>query len=76
MRALRWCVTVAFIMVLARPGGAQTVTAALTGTVIDSSAAVVAGISVTARNVSTNLTFTTRTNAAGVYDLLFLPIGS
>ena len=73
---MRFLFAVVFLLLLAQAGAAQTVTAALSGTVTDTTAAVVPGVAVTARNAGTNLTYTTRTNAAGVYDLLFLPIGS
>ncbi|MCC6858401.1 MAG: TonB-dependent receptor [Bryobacterales bacterium] len=74
--AFRLPATLVAAAALSLPAAAQTVTAALTGTVTDSSAAVVTGVGVTARNTATNLTYNTRTNQAGVYDLLFLPIGS
>lgn len=55
---------------------AQTITGALTGTVTDASGAVVANVKVTATNQGTNLDYNTQSNAAGVYNLLFLPVGS
>lgn len=54
---------------------AQTVTATITGTVGDPSGAVVPNVKVTATNVATNLSYSANTNDAGVYNLLFLPIG-
>ncbi len=55
---------------------AQTITGAVTGTIHDATGAVVPNVKVTAVNATTNLTYSTNTNAAGVYNLLFLPIGS
>jgi carboxypeptidase family protein len=57
-------------------GCAQTVTASITGTVIDSTGASVANVKVTATNTSTAVASTTQTNASGVYNLLFLPVGN
>lgn len=54
----------------------QTITGAITGTVKDPSGAVVPNVRITATNVTTNLTYTTTSNEAGVYNLLFLPIGN
>ncbi len=55
---------------------AQTITGAITGTVTDSSGAVVPNVKVTATNVDTNLAYTALTNDAGVYNLVFVPVGS
>jgi hypothetical protein len=54
---------------------AQTVTGNITGTVTDASGAVVAGATVTARDVRTGVETQTTTNGAGVYSIRFLPIG-
>src|SRR5260370_18899925 len=56
-------------------GSAQTITGSITGTVTDSSGAVVPNVSITATNTSTNFKYDTKTNDAGVYNLQFLPIG-
>jgi len=58
-----------------RPAHAQTVTGNITGTVTDASGAVVAGATVTARNVRTGVESQATTNASGVYFIHFLPIG-
>jgi len=63
-------------LLLAVPALAQNVTGSFTGAVTDRSAAVVAGVNLTARSLQTNLTYKTTTNDAGVYNLLFLPIGA
>ncbi len=55
---------------------AQTITGAITGTVTDQTGAVVPNVKVTATNVATNLTNTVETNDSGIYNLLFLPVGS
>ena len=54
---------------------AQTITGAITGTVSDSTGAVVAGVKVTAANTGTGIVYTNETNAAGIYNLVFLPVG-
>src|SRR5215813_1980931 len=53
----------------------QTITGSITGTVADSSGAVVPNAKITATNLGTNLSYNTSSNTAGVYNLLFLPIG-
>ena len=58
-----------------RPAQAQTVTGNITGTVTDASGAVVAGATVTARNVRTGVESQATANASGVYFIHFLPIG-
>jgi len=55
---------------------AQTVTGSITGQVTDPSGAVVPGANVTAENVATSVKTSAQTNAAGVYTLRFLPIGT
>jgi hypothetical protein len=54
---------------------AQTVTANITGTVTDSSGAVIPAANVTARNTGTNVETSSTTNASGSYTIRFLPIG-
>src|SRR5215813_9711465 len=53
----------------------QTITSSITGTVADSSGAVIPNAKVTVTNTATNLSYNASSNAAGVYNLLFLPIG-
>lgn len=55
---------------------AQTVTGSITGQVTDPSGALVSGAMVTAENTATSVKTSAKTNAAGVYTLRFLPIGS
>ncbi|HEV3196618.1 MAG TPA: carboxypeptidase regulatory-like domain-containing protein [Bryobacteraceae bacterium] len=54
---------------------AQTITGSITGTVTDPSSSVVANVKIVATNAGTNVTHPTTTNEAGVYNLVFLPIG-
>jgi len=54
----------------------QTVTGSITGQVTDPSGAVVPGANVTAENLATSVKTTAQTNAAGVYTIRFLPIGT
>ena len=53
----------------------QGTSASLTGNVTDSTGAVVAGATVTATNIDTNFTQSTKTNGVGTYLLRPLPIG-
>jgi len=55
---------------------AQTVTGSITGRISDPSGAVIAGASVTAENTATSVKTVAQSNAAGVYSIRFLPIGS
>ncbi len=52
-----------------------TSTGTLEGRVTDKTGGVIAGAELTARNTETGLTRLTKTNAAGYYQLTFLPIG-
>ncbi|MBA3975416.1 MAG: hypothetical protein C0504_14520 [Candidatus Solibacter sp.] len=53
----------------------QTITAAMTGTITDPTGAVVPNAKVVATNTATNLKFETQSNEAGLYNLVFLPVG-
>jgi hypothetical protein len=75
------CVKVLLVLLIAAllwvtPGRAQTVTGAVTGTVTDSSGAVIPGATVVVTNVATSVRTTATTNSAGVYLIRFLPIGN
>lgn len=63
----------ACLLSLALPG--QTITGAITGTVTDPSGAVVPNGKVSATNQGTNVSYEAQSNEAGIYNLLFLPIG-
>jgi hypothetical protein len=54
---------------------AQTVTGSVTGQVTDPTGAVIPKATVVAENVDTGVNTTATTNGAGVYSVLFLPIG-
>lgn len=54
---------------------AQTITGSVTGTVTDPSGAVVVNVKVRATNTATGVDFRAATNAAGVYNILFLAPG-
>jgi hypothetical protein len=53
----------------------QTITGAITGTVMDETGAVVPNARITATNTQTNVVNTTVTNESGVYNFPFLPLG-
>src|SRR3954453_12865162 len=55
---------------------AQGTTATISGNVPDASGSAIAGASVTATNVDTNVTRKQATQADGAYSVLFLPIGT
>src|SRR3984885_2285723 len=55
---------------------AQTVAGSITGEVTDQSGALVTGATVTAENTATSVKTSVKTNAAGVYTIRFLPIGT
>jgi hypothetical protein len=57
------------------PLSAQTVTGSVSGTVTDASGAVVPSAQVTAHNVATGVDTQANTNASGVYNIRFLPLG-
>ena len=54
---------------------AQTITGSILGTVTDPSGAVVSGAKVSANNTATGVVTSTTTNAEGLYNIRFLPIG-
>ncbi|RRA49067.1 carboxypeptidase regulatory-like domain-containing protein [Acidipila sp. EB88] len=53
----------------------QTVTGAITGTITDSSGAILPGAHITAHNVATGVDTVTTSNGSGFYRIEFLPIG-
>jgi hypothetical protein len=58
------------------PAPAQQIYGAITGTVTDASAAAVPDVTVTARNIATNLTVTAHSQSGGNYSLPSLPPGT
>jgi Carboxypeptidase regulatory-like domain len=54
---------------------AQTITGSITGVVTDPSSSVIPNVKIVATNTGTNLAYPTTTNEAGVYNLVFLPVG-
>ena len=64
-----WMLFIFFVCVLAAIGSAQSTFATLTGTVTDSSGAIVPGVTVTATHLATNLNASVKTNEAGIYTL-------
>ena len=73
--ALVACLIV-FVLATATPSWSQEVTATITGTVMDQSGAAIAGATVTANEVSRGTSYTTQTNADGLYNLLRIPVGT
>src|SRR5438552_12241746 len=66
---------ISLFFTLARELSAQAITASVVGTVTDDSRAAVPSATVTVTNLQTNQSRDTKTNAAGNYELSFLPIG-
>ena len=60
-----WCVS----------ANAQVITGTIQGTANDKTGAILPGVSVTVRNVGTNLTRNTLTNETGYYVIPLLPVG-
>jgi outer membrane receptor protein involved in Fe transport len=69
-------IVLVFVLLAAVSLSAQTFRGTILGTVTDPSGAVVAGASVTVKNVGTGLERTTETSADGSYSLPELPIGT
>ena len=67
---------VACLLLLIAGLGAQTTTGEITGTVTDSTGAVVPGATITVTDLTTNTRRSVQTNAAGVYSLPALPPGT
>jgi hypothetical protein len=65
----------ALLLTLALPAAAQVTTAEITGTILDSGNAIIAGATVTASNPATNTSRTVTTSNAGVYNIPALPPG-
>lgn len=65
----------AAICTLAGSLGAQTITGSFTGTLTDPSGSILPKAKITATNTGTNVSYTANTNDAGIYNVLFLPIG-
>lgn len=71
----------AFLLVLSLLGSAtivqaQTITGSITGAVTDPAGALVPNAKLVATNTGTNLTYQAVTNDAGIYNLVFLPVGT
>jgi hypothetical protein len=60
----------------AKPAWGQEVTAAITGTVVDPTRAVITGAAVVANDMERGTVYSVRTNGAGVYNLPSVPVGS
>jgi Carboxypeptidase regulatory-like domain/TonB-dependent Receptor Plug Domain len=74
-RALRAVVMVLGASGLSLPLAAQTVTGTVQGTVTDTTAAPIPGVTVAIRNIETGLVREVTTNERGFYNAPFLPIG-
>ncbi|MGI0134780.1 MAG: carboxypeptidase-like regulatory domain-containing protein, partial [Candidatus Micrarchaeaceae archaeon] len=72
----RFALGVILFIAVAAVVSAQLPTAAILGTVKDTSGASVAGATLTARNVDTNQTRTTVSDAGGAYRFAALPVGN
>ena len=66
---------VPFVLTIPSRVTAQTVTGSITGTVTDPTGAVIPNAQVTAHNIATGVDTQATTNAAGIYNIRFLPIG-
>jgi carboxypeptidase family protein len=75
-RAVRAALILSLLIAAAAPLGAQTDRGTITGVVVDSSGAVLAGASVKAVQVGTNFERSVTTSAQGVYTIPQLPVGA
>lgn len=75
--SVQLCCTFVFLLTLliSQSASSQTVTGNITGTVTDSSGAIISGATVTAKNVGTGVETPATTNDSGAYTIRFLPIG-
>ncbi len=73
---LRSTLALALVAGAATAAPAQETTGTITGTVKDTSGAVIPGVSVTARNTATNLSTTVVSDQTGVYTIPLLPPGT
>jgi carboxypeptidase family protein/TonB-dependent receptor-like protein len=77
VRSRRTLALLAVLAVLAPAfASAQTVTASITGLVVDQSGAAVPGVTVTATNQGTNVPYTAVSNETGNYTIASLPVGT
>src|SRR5262245_1488911 len=75
-RTSRLIGSVSIILVFCFAIFAQTGTSSITGTIIDTSGAVVPGATVTAKNEATGVTYTQTTTDSGLYSFSSLPVGN
>lgn len=68
-------VWLAAVLFFAVPGHAQNVTGTVTGTITDTSGAVIAGARIVAHNMATGVNSVATSDSAGLYRIGFLPIG-
>lgn len=76
MNKRRYWALLVLLLSLCKAAGAQTTFASITGTVTDSSGALIPNAKVSATNVDTNITTSAESNAAGVYTISQLKEGS
>lgn len=75
-RACGLLLALALVLGLSAVAYAQTGAASITGLVTDQSGAATPGVAVTATNQGTNVEYSAISNAAGLYEILSVPIGS
>jgi len=63
------------VLICGKLGRAQTVTGTVTGTITDSSGAVIPGAKVVIHNLSTGVESTATSDSAGLYRIAYLPVG-
>jgi len=77
--SIRICLVLLLALALTgvvQPVWAQEVTAAITGSVVDPSGAPIVGAHVTAVDTERGITYPTKTNEQGIYNILRIPIGT
>src|SRR5258708_5082806 len=70
------CLTILMLTITSVPAPAAEVTAALSGTIRDSSGAIVSEVTITLTNTETNISKTLRSGADGTYSFTLVPVGN
>jgi Carboxypeptidase regulatory-like domain len=70
-----WLFVMALLIACVSSSDAQQITGSITGTVKDAQSALVTNADITATNVATGFTRSTKTDSDGVYNIQYLPVG-
>jgi hypothetical protein len=73
---LKWLVIIVGLLLVPLASWAQQSTGTITGTIYDSSGALIPGAKITVKNLNTNFTWSSVTTSAGEYQVPFVPAGA